>query len=63
MKPIHLDLLHRIAEAGTQGMTVHRTNILTARVLSRDGLVSYSQGKYTVTFIGRKLLPHAKDRT
>lgn len=62
MKPAHLSLLRKLASHGETGMTVHGPDICTARILSRDGLASYALGKYTITYVGKKMLSDAKDR-
>ena len=56
MKILHLSLLREIASHGAEGMTVKGRDIVVARSLSREGLVSYDRGKYTITYLGRKML-------
>lgn len=56
MKPVHLSLLREIASHGDEGMTVEGHDIVVARSLSREGLIWYDRGKYTITYLGRKML-------
>ena len=56
MKPVHLSLLREIASQGDEGMTVEGHDIVVARSLSREGLIWYDRGKYTITYLGRKML-------